>query len=246
MPDKRNGNRKDQVRLTNSLERRIKDYSLAAVGIGAVAFSPAASAAIVVTSPGTMIPFQHHGPFIPISIGGNAAAIAFNNLSTDTGSCTVSARPSASGYLLGPQGRIPGQQISPVAMSQSIPGMLHHFPAGRHVQLATSSTSGKHKFLAFVGTNYIGFAFHIGGQLHYGWVKLSITQTGVLSMGGVTSFVVTILQTGYETIPGQLIEAGQTSDSSPPATPAPNSLWLMALGAAGIAGLELLRRRRTA
>jgi len=42
--------RKHPTRLQQSLDKRAKDYSLAAVGLGAVAFVPAASAAVVMAN----------------------------------------------------------------------------------------------------------------------------------------------------------------------------------------------------
>jgi MYXO-CTERM domain-containing protein len=96
-------------------------------------------------------------------------------------------------------------------------------------------------------TKFVGFSVGSGPSAQYGWVELQISQPG----GRHTPYTVTVVEAALEQCAGQSIQAGATSGGAncsvtPPATPAPNSLWLLALGAAGLAGLELLRRRRTA
>jgi hypothetical protein len=82
-------------------------------------------------------------------------------------------------------------------------------------------------FTAEGGTQYLGvqFAFEPGGDIHYGWIGVDITDADDLT-GVVTGF-------GYEDVAGTPIEAG--------AVPEPSAgLALLAVGAAG-----LLRRKRS-
>jgi MYXO-CTERM domain-containing protein len=236
MPAKVRKKRKDPVRLTNPLERRIKDYSLAAVGIGAVTFAPAASAAVVSTGV-----INHNVPVsttYTVNIGGQNA-IKFSNTSSGTSTFRLYATEATNAKVFA----LPGKgkkkdQVLPIAAGQNVSGALSTF--GNYV-LLVSSTSSSSKWTGFLGnTKYIGFSFGSGANIHYGWVQLNITQSKTHG-----PYTVTVVEAAYETVAGKALPAGATSDSPSP-TPAPNTLWLTALGAAGLAGLEAMRRRRRA
>jgi len=76
---------------------------------------------------------------------------------------------------------------------------------------------------------YLGFKFPSNGKNDFGWAKMSCSPYGTCH---ITEFA-------YDTVPGQTIEAGQTS-----AIPEPGTLSLLALGAAGLAVLR--KRKRSA
>jgi hypothetical protein len=84
---------------------------------------------------------------------------------------------------------------------------------------------------------YLGVEFFIGGELHYGWIRLTVTIVEDELMDA------TITGYAYETVASQSIHAGQFSDeASVPAksaTVAPPSLGALALGSTG---LQLWRR----
>jgi MYXO-CTERM domain-containing protein len=233
MPAKVRGKEKDQARLTNSLERRIKDYSLAAVGIGAVAFAPAASAAVVSTGV-----INQNVPVVTtytVHIGGqNLMKIVNTSFSSDQLALAQPGTNSAKDWARpGPGPR----QVLPVNAGLNVPGTLAAF---KTADLASSFSSVN--WTAFLGnTKYIGFSFGSGANIHYGWVQRNISQSAAHQ-----PYTVTVVQAAYETVAGNPLAAGATSDVLPPTTPAPNSLWLMALGAAGLAGLEMMRRRKKA
>jgi MYXO-CTERM domain-containing protein len=234
MPAKVRKKRKEQVCLRSPLERRIKDYSLAAVGIGAAAFAPTASAAVVSTGViNQNVPF---GSPYTVNIGGQNAIRVSNS------SCTsffVAAHPgTGAGRMFARPGMAGGEALA-VNAGQNVPGTLAAF--NTFALLASSTTKGNSKWTGFLGnTKYLGFSFGTGPNIHYGWVQLNVTLSAPH-----TAYTVTVVEAAYETIAGQPLAAGATSDVVPPTTPAPNSLWLMALGAAGLAGLEVMRRRRT-
>jgi hypothetical protein len=220
------------------LEKRIKDYSLAAVGIGAVAFAPSANAAVVSTLLNkTLITTD---PPYSVSIGGHNIFFINNNNSTgSTKAASVTAYPIGTAKIfaqLGPKGH-----DTLFTLGQAIPGTAS---STTHPILVSTTSSGS-SFTGSLGDKYMGFTFSDGSGLHHGWVEIMISRPNSVPAG--TPYVVTVVRGAYETVGGVPLAAGATTDnSSPSPTPAPNSLWLMALGAAGIAGLELLRRRRTA
>jgi len=78
---------------------------------------------------------------------------------------------------------------------------------------------------------YLGFRFPSPtGKNDFGWVKMSCSANGQSCH---------LAELAYDTVPGQTIEADQTS-----AIPEPGTLSLLALGAAGLAVLR--RRKRSA
>jgi hypothetical protein len=80
-----------------------------------------------------------------------------------------------------------------------------------------------------VSDEYLGLAFLINGQAHYGWAEFSVTAS--LSDDVVDA---TLLGYAYDTVANQSITAGQTTPGTP-AGPEPGTLGLLALGSLGIA-----------
>jgi hypothetical protein len=78
------------------------------------------------------------------------------------------------------------------------------------------------------GTNaYAGFEFTAGdGAIHYGWLYMNV-NAGVIDFTGAA----------YESTPGMAIAAGQT------AVPEPGTMAMLALGAVGVVGAAIKRRR---
>jgi hypothetical protein len=82
---------------------------------------------------------------------------------------------------------------------------------------------------------YLGVKFNIDQQVHYGWLRISVSTTHDHFTAELTGYA-------YETIPNKPIVAGQTEDSNEGAisesfmapTPAPAMLGLLALGSLGL------------
>lgn len=97
---------------------------------------------------------------------------------------------------------------------------------------------------ANVKDRYLGLAFRVDGQIHFGWARLSVRDERVKITAVLTGYA-------YETIPGKTIRAGQTSEQQEtvrivPEAPtevfsSPASLGVLALGAPG---LEAWRRNQ--
>jgi hypothetical protein len=270
MRSKSGANRtKKQARLSLATDRRLKDYSLAAAGVGALALAAPAHAAITSTSPSLNIPADSSSalpvPGYPNGVrianylsGGSTSSygVAIYSRSFSGTSASFFGNPRVFG---GPNKHAAvkhkhanvkrairikkpkpgGDPIGPASVGQIVPTNLMNF--GHSTRLVFNTSSGSSS-AAFLGNQYLGFSVTKAGVTHYGWINLSISQTG-------REYNVTVNQIAIENCPAQPITIGQSTggaNCSVPTTPAPNSLWLMSLGVAGLAGLEALRRLRRA
>jgi MYXO-CTERM domain-containing protein len=232
-----------QVRLTGLMEGRLKDYSLAAAGVSALAFASPASASIATVPLNVTV---SSGSSHSLNIAGNGVLSISNTLFHPVGhpNSVFAGVFASSGVVFAVNAGV-ASRVSPVGAGQAVPGALTRFSNSRTLVSTSRSTDNgvKKQWAGFLGnTKYLGFSFGTGPNLHYGWLQLNITQNVN------HSFTVTMVQAAYEQCAGQPITAGTTTGgancSAPPPTPAPNSLWLMALGVMGLAGLEALRRRQ--
>ncbi len=80
---------------------------------------------------------------------------------------------------------------------------------------------------AFNPNGYLGLKFKIGKQIHYGWARLTVHETGNYA------FKATLTGYAYETIPNKPIIAGKTKGPDV-ITLEPGSLGALAAGAAGL------------
>lgn len=217
--------------MRRRLDLRLKDYSLAAAGAGALALAPPAQATIVSSTPNTTLTADTP---IAVPIAGFPSAIGIveysNEFSSGVSLLAGSANPAFFGVSNG--------GIAPAPSGQQAPGTLHRFTGDQNLVFSSEGGSNSN----FAGTNeYVGFSVGTGASIHYGWIKLSITQM----VGG---YHAVLNQVAIEECATQPITIGTSSGGAncTPATPAPNSLWMLSLGVAGLAGLETLRRLRSA
>ncbi len=81
---------------------------------------------------------------------------------------------------------------------------------------------------ADVKSGYLGFAFVIGGQVHYGWARLYVNQFYCRGCQARLEGY------AYETVAGKAIRAGDEGKGADEASVAPGSLGMLALGAPGL------------
>jgi hypothetical protein len=201
MPAGRNQNRKRAARLNGPLEKRIRDYSLAAVGTGAFAFAPAASGAVVVANLNHMVPLN--SPYT-VTVGGHDVMLIINSSSASSTAfrAAVSSVTTANRFW-GPASLGRAEQ-PPVYSGQLIPGA---FPSHTRASLVLSTTESNCN--GFIGNgHFIGFSFGSGPNIHYGWVEFNISQPG----GSAHPYSVTVVAAAYETVAGQPLAAGATTD----------------------------------
>jgi hypothetical protein len=79
------------------------------------------------------------------------------------------------------------------------------------------------------GTHYLGLAFSINGQTHYGWARFRVTVERRCNAH------ITLTGYAYETIPGEPIRAGETTNHKTSAAERPQAtLGALALGSVSV------------
>jgi len=249
-----------------SLDREINDYLLAASGhlaadragidVRRVAcYGAAAGSALAMMSQAEAAVVVHSNPPVTVAAPGGSATVFApidmngdgiddfrlfgNNLSTSAG---LNGTPGGannfavalSGNLAKlASGNVVGATPPMGTWSPAPSTLLDVFFAQNNGAANWGGTNGE--------TGFAGVRFNIGGQNHYGWIRLRVNTAGSL----------TALAWAYESCPNVPITAGATSGggtcgvaTAVPATGTPAlALMGLALGGLGLAGL---RRRRQA
>ncbi len=115
-----------------------------------------------------------------------------------------------------------------IPVGAAIDGALSFLPAGTLAFVSYANNGGSSQFAVQGQQGIIGVEFDIGGNTHYGWIRVE-------NRTGVPTHLFTLVDFAYEDQPNTAINAG--------AIPEPGSLGLLALGATGLLGW---RRRRSA
>lgn len=238
-----------------SIEKRLAGYGTMSLAIAA-AVAPNANASAISWSPGVTTPLGG-GIYFNVVTGETTVV---NSNSLEPGSLdgefaleNLSAPPSfVQDFFLGS-----ANNKFAVSPATSNPASLSPYPTSAarlavntmigpglafdNPELLTSSGGGSFRNNVFpslasnfgdfgqwndLGTGYLGLTFDIGSQTDYGWAKITVNA----------DYTVTLDAIGYDDT-GNAIAAGAAD------APEPNSLLLMALGAAGLAGY---RRKQSA
>lgn len=230
----------DEKGLSENLRKRLAAYALAATataGLGLGGAVAPAEASIV------WHPFSHTIPQTicsetPFGPGWFRGGVSFRI----AGSANLAVAESCERA----SARSPGsfQDIWAGANSRGAVGAAHlgkGSPIGPDTPLVTGLLVAANIFnktqvvgpWAGLGEGYLGFEFNSHGGDHFGWIALSIYGKFP------THLSVHLGDYAYETVPGQTIDAGQTTS----AVPEPGTLALLALGATGLAALREKKRR---
>jgi hypothetical protein len=202
-------NKRVAVRLSSSLEKKLRAYAAvaSAAGAGVLACSLPMEAKVVSTvnwiqivPKGTVtldlnndgIPdFQFSNPFTVTSVGrvnfGTLKVLpqSQNNAIWGTGGA---ASALGSGVTIGSNGKFqPGHNIMGSA------GFYSHYYVTYH-------SGGQ---WTQVTRGYLGFKFTIQGEIHYGWARLNVAATDSGMYAAVSEYA-------YETVPNKSIVTGQT------------------------------------
>jgi len=232
--------------LSNSLQRRLNMYALAASGVGALALTPPAEAKIVYT------PTHHvvgkNGRYkLDLNHDKIADFILVNTYSCNTDYCVdiLSAIPSGGNGVEGARGFLSIPYASALKRGALV-GPKAHF-SGR---LMASSDSGQGTIGRWlnVTNDYLGLKFAINGKIHYGWARLTVQV-----LGG--AFIkATLTGYAYESIPNKPIIAGRTKGPDEASFEGPNAALTLptrepatlAALAMGAPGLSIWRREESA
>jgi hypothetical protein len=247
---KRNPRSRQAVNLSQPLHKKIDLYSLAAgaAGVGMLALAPSAQAEIIYTAANLSV-----GRLGPVTIDLN------NDGKPDmqfSGGEAVSSFGGTYGFNLARASYAPssnaavGKKVGRWAEALALPagqeiGPNRPFSGGLIADRYYNVYRRSNPILRWYGqwgnqgkglnNRYAGVRFMIDGELHYGWIRVSVSVSGPNYTGKVTGYA-------YETIPNKPIIAGATKESDEEKssaaleTPAsgPATLGALALGAPGL------------
>ncbi len=236
----------------HNLERRLAGYASMSIAIAAAAVAPSANAGIVetlvnpnLTTPvGGGIVFNVVGgtaSTVPDLAGGSLAAGSASGNFAILNSVVSSAKRDffiASGgneFAVAPNGvtNFSSRALSSVARiaPNTAVGSALNFRNSFGAQMLADNSFGS---LApgdwkTLGSDYVGLEFDLSGNPYYGWAHITINP----------DYTITLDSFAYNNVSGAALETATEG------TPEPNSLLLLVMGAAGIAGYRRKLARQT-
>lgn len=233
------------AKLSESLQRRVNMYALAAstAGVGMLALAPTAAAKIVFTRVHKTIPYNHGPLFFDVNNDGVNDFALRGRLATTTSGKFASLNVYAAhggNAVWSVQSR--GHHCAAAVPTGKLIGPKREFSPNKLVMfLSDTQFDSGSAYCPWVGVrySYLGLKIEINGKTHYGWARVNfLAHTTVLA------------GYAYETIPDKPINAGWTKgaanvsaqgDLSPTASVAdpilqipPFTLGELALGAPGL------------
>jgi hypothetical protein len=247
---------------SNHLHRQLGLYSLAAAaaGVGIVALATPAASEVVVTQKTIPIPMSSWGrDGVGISFANNGVddlkliLSSYGGFGSTFKSLKVVDGGAGKGIMIGSSfpryglALAPGAKIGPTRNFQSARcgGSHSCYSAVRLARLfyGTSSAAALGPWGGGHKTAYLGVKFVSNGQMHYGWVRLTVNMAkGHKPSAAVTAY-------GYETEAGRSILAGathgSTAETQVPASSESQSGPSLGMLAYGAEALPMWRREDT-
>lgn len=228
---------------TESFMGRVNAYALAAgaAGVSLMALAQPADAEIVFTPANGTIPVNK---ILSLDINHDGTAdfqfflstFAYHTFNaslnvTPLGGGGVVAAPPADAYAAA---LFRGNSIGP---SRSFAGLRADLLRSHGTDLYSSIYHRSIQGLwSNVSNRYLGVRFTLGGATHYGWIRITVSDTRRPIKATITGYA-------YETIANQPIKAGQFSDqASAPAALGPIPTPTLGTLALGSHGLQMWRR----
>lgn len=225
----------------DNLHRQIAVYSLsaAAAGVSLLALVAPAKAEVVVTR--THLPITQSAPVLLDLNKDGVADFKFSHnygrtsyFSDNLNVCAALCGLPQNNEVVGGKGNV-FIYASALVRGTKI-GPSDHFTSfvgGVTIEASFGDFLSSHTNRTVIGkwggdpsNRYLGVRFVIGGETHYGWVRLTVTSDKILSISG------TITGYAYETVPNKPIPAGTAAKPSAEAQVQRGpSLGMLALGA---------------
>jgi len=216
--------------LSAALHGRLNAYALAAgaASISVLALAEPSSAEIIYT-PTHQVLNQYQSVHLDLNHDGIADLTIQNKYHhncTSFGSCFAFATLQA---VLPGSNEVVYNAYGAVAMKAGAGiGVRDAFKGGSEL-MALGERSLSHVFGSWVNvTNrYLGVKFNIGGETHYGWVRLTVQTQGGLTINA------TLTGYAYESLANTPITAGKTqgpTNANQPTDPTAGTLGSLALG----------------
>jgi hypothetical protein len=230
--------------LSESLMARVNAYVLAAgaAGVAMIALAQPSDAEIIFTPANAAVPRNQHLSLDLNHDGTPDFGFFFRGSAYHTFNATIYANPvSGGGVIMAGPG---AGYAAPLARGFGIgPGRNFAIGGSRRMERTHGFDYEGPYYRRAYGpwanqqNKYLGVEFFIDGELHYGWIRLTVTIVEDELMDA------TITGYAYETNPNQSIHAGQLSDeASVSAKTVPMASPSLGALAVGSLGLNLWRR----
>jgi len=224
--------------ISESLLRHVSAYALAAsaAGVSLLALAQPVEAEIVYTPANGTVPLNGHFRLDMNHDGTPDFGFYFYTFAYHSFGASLEVNPRAGGGVMGGArsfafALLNGGSIGPRQKFNAIRAerMLYTFGFDYDF-IYYRRVSG---LWANQQNRFLGVEFLIDGELHYGWIRLTVT------LDKVRSLTATVTGYAYETVANQSIKAGQiteeTDASAETAPMEPASLGMLALGSQGLA-----------
>jgi hypothetical protein len=245
--------------LSETTDHRMKLYAVAAAaaGVSMLALAQPADAEVVITRKNIPIPLGSYdtGTFpVPIDLnhdGINDFSFSLSSFAYHSFDAALEVRALTGGEVVGNEGKFPRPYASALVRGAKI-GPPAHFSAGAAGSATIARSHGEDINSTFYSrktygkwggnppNRYLGVKFLIDGEIHYGWVRLTVIWGPHRN-----DISATITAYAYESVANKPTFAGIPEGAADiQAQPKAESLGRASLGmlASGAAGLALWRR----